>query len=330
MLMTATHIKLALVTAGLLLGGAAAWSVMRDTPRPPIPGPAGDHAQHAARGGASMYEGIYRESEDAELRFELKPGANGVVSSAGFMDREYDLSKPAGGFRTVGLGDSVTMYFSIEGDSYLSRLEAALARDHPGAEVLNLGVGGYDTIQAVRLLELRGLAYGPDVVTLGWVVNDSVEFSELITDLTGAPAGVAVNDDSAATQSRARAAAAALGWQATYDQHIARSRRATDCQWALGKLARLATEHGFDVVVVMFPALAQLDDYWLAPVHEAVATSARAKGFAIVDLTAAFRRAGPEGLRALASDVIHPNAEGNRIAFEALAAWFAKERPWDG
>ncbi len=327
------RIKAALVAGGIVVGLVAAWCTTRGRARPE-PAARADSRQEARPHGAELYEGIYRESLDRELRFELTPGAHGVVSSAGFMDREYAVERPPSTtLRVLGLGDSVTMYFAaeppgVEAANYLSVLERELAREHSGVEVINLGVGGYDTPQSVRLLELRGLSYGPDVVTLGWVVNDSVEFSALLDGLTGAPSGVEVNDDSEATQARARAAAAGLGWAATYRQHIARSRRSTDCLWALGKLGRLAEAEGFQVVMLLFPALMELDDYWLAPVHEAVAAAARSHGFAVLDLTDAFRQAGVRSLQAEPGDVIHPNARGNRLAYEALRHWFDQEAPW--
>jgi hypothetical protein len=49
-----------------------------------------------------------------------------------------------------------------------------LREAHPGRQyqVLNMGVGGYQTLQEVELLRSRGLKYDPDYVLIGFCIND--------------------------------------------------------------------------------------------------------------------------------------------------------------
>ena len=86
---------------------------------------------------------------------------------------------------------------------------------------------------------------------------------------------------------------------------------------ALERLARLSREHGFGVVVVVFPILVDFEQYPFVPVHEAVGQRARALGFDVVDLLASYRAQRAESL---ATDVIHPNAAGHAIAARELVA----------
>jgi lysophospholipase L1-like esterase len=128
------------------------------------------------RGGARSV--ILRESDSPILRYELVPGANTHawgsrvrINSAGFRDREYTESKPADTHRIVVIGDSITFGDHVDAsESYPEQLETILRRD--GTEVLNLGVGGYDTLQEVALLDRLGLAYDPDLVLVGFCIND--------------------------------------------------------------------------------------------------------------------------------------------------------------
>lgn len=88
-------------------------------------------------------------------------------------DREYTLEKPDGVFRIVGLGDSFTFGYGVNvEDTYLARLERLLLESGTNAEVINLGVAGLGTAEELRILQESGLQYDPDLVILGYYVND--------------------------------------------------------------------------------------------------------------------------------------------------------------
>ena len=75
----------------------------------------------------------------------------------------------------VSLGDSFAWGVGIEhDDTYARRVERALGR-RPGErwEVVQLARPGMGTVEQAEQLAEEGLAYGPDVVVLGFVLNDS-------------------------------------------------------------------------------------------------------------------------------------------------------------
>lgn len=121
-----------------------------------------------------------RAAEDARMRYELIPGAHGwgwrcevEINAAGFRDRDYPRTKPAGTRRIVALGDSITFGNYLDaGQTWPKRLEELLARGPLACEVLNLGVTGYDTLQMVGFLERTGVAFEPDAVVIGFCIND--------------------------------------------------------------------------------------------------------------------------------------------------------------
>ena len=126
--------------------------------------------------------GLYRESADPALRYELIPearvvaetGARIEINGAGFRGPLPAVPKPRGTRRVIVLGDSEVFGAKLgEADTLPAQLERALnARRGAGWDVLNFGVEGYDTLQETRLFETRGVALEPDVVVLYFVSND--------------------------------------------------------------------------------------------------------------------------------------------------------------
>jgi len=76
--------------------------------------------------------------------------------------------------RIACVGDSWTFGMNVDQDrTYPSRLAADLGASGARAEVLNFGVLGYSSFQGRRLLERRVLELDPDVVAIGFGMNDS-------------------------------------------------------------------------------------------------------------------------------------------------------------
>lgn len=113
---------------------------------------------------------LYRHrSADVEVWFRI----NGQGLRA---DRDFPYAKPPGALRIVSLGDSFTAGYEVEGDeTFSSVLERELrARGYP-VEVLNAGVSGYSTAEAVLYLERELFRYEPDLVLVSFFGNDLVD-----------------------------------------------------------------------------------------------------------------------------------------------------------
>lgn len=128
---------------------------------------------------------IVRKSSNSEMGYELTPNSEGfawkaevTVNSFGFRDREYVPENPDGLYRIVVIGDSITFgnFLPVE-ETFPERLEQSFREHGVGAEVLNLGVSGYNTIQEVAFLEEVGLQFHPDEVILGYCMNDLDSYS---------------------------------------------------------------------------------------------------------------------------------------------------------
>jgi lysophospholipase L1-like esterase len=133
------------------------------------------------------------------LRYELSPGAATrargkeiKINSQGFRGPEPS-SDPAVQ-RVIVLGDSIAFgnNLALE-ETFPFQLQQQLSTPGRSLEVLNFGVHGYDTLQEVSSLEVRGLDYHPDLVVVAYCLNDvsissvSLEHMQRMQRLRAAP-----------------------------------------------------------------------------------------------------------------------------------------------
>jgi hypothetical protein len=116
--------------------------------------------------GIRPHSEFWHSSADGRWRF--------VTNGKGFRDtREFGYQKPAGTLRVLALGDSHTQGYEVRQEATFSAVtERYLAAHGVKAEVLNAGVSGYSTAEALAFLENEGYRYQPDVVVLGFYAND--------------------------------------------------------------------------------------------------------------------------------------------------------------
>ena len=126
------------------------------------------------------------------LGWSLQPGASYInrlarenvrvtYNSRGFHDVEHDVARPEGTLRILVLGDSYMEAYSVQfSDSFHARLAEQAREAGIDLEVINLGVGGYGTLQEYLIFEEVGRHYKPDLVLLAFypsndVANNSIE-----------------------------------------------------------------------------------------------------------------------------------------------------------
>jgi lysophospholipase L1-like esterase len=129
----------------------------------------GEHSlrmPHATRGWALEPDGTsFQRTRDYGVLVR--------TNAQGLRDRPHAVEKAPETFRIVVLGDSFMEAYQVPLEASLPyRLQELLAAR--GVEVLNLGVGGYGTAQALLILEEEGLRYGPDLVVLAFYAGNDV------------------------------------------------------------------------------------------------------------------------------------------------------------
>ena len=78
-------------------------------------------------------------------------------------------------FRIVCLGDSWTFGWNVgQNQAYPQMLKSLLSRDFSKAnfEVFNLGVGGYSSLNGLKLLKTRALDLNPDLAIISFAMNE--------------------------------------------------------------------------------------------------------------------------------------------------------------
>jgi lysophospholipase L1-like esterase len=98
------------------------------------------------------------------------------TNSQGFRDIEFPPVQSSRAFRIVCLGDSWTFGWNVGQEfTYPAQLKNLLKQTFPDTsfEVFNLGVGGYSSYQGLQLLKRKALALQPDLVVIGFAMNDS-------------------------------------------------------------------------------------------------------------------------------------------------------------
>ncbi len=101
------------------------------------------------------------------------------INSHGFRDRERTIAKPPGTYRIAVVGDSFSEALQVDlDDTFWSVMERSLAKSWQAAgcrvEVLNFGVSGYGTAQALEMLRHYVWDYQPDLVMLEFLAANDV------------------------------------------------------------------------------------------------------------------------------------------------------------
>jgi lysophospholipase L1-like esterase len=108
--------------------------------------------------------------------FKMNPVWRIALNADGFRSPPMTKEKRAGVLRIACLGDSWTFGMNVNQDAtYPGRLESLLKNQRPAAdlEVMNFGVLGYSSFQGLQLLKSQVRDSHPDVLVIGFGMNDS-------------------------------------------------------------------------------------------------------------------------------------------------------------
>jgi lysophospholipase L1-like esterase len=98
------------------------------------------------------------------------------INSDGYRGEELSVARGPSTVRIACVGDSWTFGMPVgQEQTYPSRVAAWLHQERPDLryEVQNFGVLGYSSFQGLQLLKSRVLDFHPDVVVIGFGMNDS-------------------------------------------------------------------------------------------------------------------------------------------------------------
>ena len=130
--------------------------------------------------------------KDPTLLYTLawyKPGATGLtgskpvkINNLGLRDeQDYPMAKPAGCFRVLGLGDSMTFGKGVrEAETFLAVLERQLRRDHPDRciEILNAGMPNTNFYVQYLHYKLQWHRFKPDLVLVNFFAYNDTQLQD--------------------------------------------------------------------------------------------------------------------------------------------------------
>ena len=101
-----------------------------------------------------------------------------IINEYGHHDYSFPLKKKEKELRILNLGDSITMGHGVTRDeTYSKYMEVILTdtlKNYNKVEVINAAVQGYSSFQELEVLK-RSLIFQPDIVTIGFCLNDVTE-----------------------------------------------------------------------------------------------------------------------------------------------------------
>jgi len=244
-------------------------------------------------------------------------GAEITTNQWGMRDREYTREKPPGVYRIALLGSSHSAGSGVgDAETYENLVEDRLNRERdPGApkyEVLNFSMGGYGAISKLATLEQKALGFSPDLV----LFEITSEYERIVQNLnTAEEHGVVIPYDFV---NRALAEAGVTSGTPRVEVFNRMMPRAPDLlRAAFARADSSCRAAGARMVVVVLPETTDPGEAALRSWRGAGAIAGEL-GIPFLDLTAAYRDAGPLEDLWVAPWDRHPNPRGHALLADAL------------
>jgi len=277
---------------------------------------------------------IKERNDDPQIVYGHRAGASEILMGAevdtnqfGLRGGPTTLEKPPGTYRVAVVGDSITLGWGVaEEDTYPRQLERMLNENPPDGfpidvhyEVLNLGVGNYNTTQEIGRLREVGLPMNPDLILLGYFINDAeptpqphdnwlIEHSYLYAFTLSRLRILQLGDAAPTTYKeyyRGLYEADRPGWMAT--------------QEALGELANIGRETGTPVAIFIIPELHDLSsNYPFAEISTSLLKLGEDLDVPMVDLYPDFAGFSPEEQLWVSPTDAHHNSQAQAMLAQGI------------
>lgn len=262
---------------------------------------------------------IKRQSENPAIAHEHRPnsqaflmGADVQINSLKLREDEIPFEKPADTKRILMLGDSLTFGWGVTQEDTTSEiLQALIDRESTGkVQVINTGVGNYNTSMETGYFFEDGRKFDPDVIVLNYFINDA--------EVTPRKKGWSLLNASylyVFVKGRydvfTRTFLGGENWQEYYQNLYGDDKEGWNAsKESILKLGEYASQNGIRFVVAHYPELHELEQYPFGDVTRKVAEVANQAGAVFVDLTPTVSGFDPESLWVSPEDA-HPNRKAN-------------------
>jgi lysophospholipase L1-like esterase len=255
----------------------------------------------------------HRPNREAKLM-----GVDVRTNSKGLRDREFSYERTPGTLRIIALGDSFTEGWGVPyEDTFPKRIEKMYADHGVKAEVINTGVGNYNTIQEVEYFLTELYKYQPDVVVLNYFVNDAEPVPH------DSPPGLLGRHCYSCVFVTGRVDTLLREFSADQDwaeYYLGLYGNGEAAGWLaakawIKKLADYCKAHDIKLLIASLPELHDVKHYRFQLITELVHQAADENGVAFVDLLDYLRDQDSSKLWVTPPDP-HPNAFANKLIAE--------------
>jgi lysophospholipase L1-like esterase len=267
---------------------------------------------------------LKRPSEDPLMGHEHVPNDSAILQSVEIRTNNYglrgpDISESPGDTRRIlVLGSSITLGWGVEEDkTFTSLLENKFEADGQDVEVLNAGIGNYNTQRYVERF-FRDLAVlKPTDIVVHYFVNDAEHLD------AGGGNVLLRNSELAVTVWIAinRVLNAGSGDKTLVDHYRdvyePDQPGYQDMLSSLEKLSDYAQKNGIRLYLAMIPDVHNLEDYPFQFIHDRMKMISNDLGYKYVDLFPGFKGLSQEEVWAMPGDP-HPNAYGHEVMADEM------------
>lgn len=272
-------------------------------------------------------------AKDPLINHEHKPNSSAVlmgvpinINSDGLRDREHTLDKQ-GKYRIIFLGDSLTLGWGVEeSKTFKHLLESRLNETRP-TDILNFGIGNYNTEQELHLFREKGLKYHPDKIVVFAFINDAEK-----TPTTSPLWWLGYSDAITFFWSRVSAVANAYKKDGDYIHYYKSLYTENNPGWerekkAFTDLKALCDANRITLEVVLLPELHSVFPYPFTKEHAMLSSYLDSLGIANLDITPEFRNVPNARALWVAPDDAHPNAQAHRMIADFSESFIASATP---
>lgn len=247
-------------------------------------------------------------------------GVDVKINSKGLRERDIPYERKPSTLRVMMLGDSFTEGWGVPLDqTFPKRIERLYAAHGIQAEVINAGVGNYNTIMELNYFLDEGFKYEPDIVVLTYIPNDAEPVPPHSQPTFLLRVCYACVFLFGRFDVLLREASVRPDWEAYYLNLYGDggTKGWLDAKASIGKLAEYARTHRIKLLIAYVPELHDLRRDPLQKISALVQEAAKQYGASFIDLLPDLKDQKPATLWVSPTDP-HPNAFANELIANAL------------
>jgi lysophospholipase L1-like esterase len=247
-------------------------------------------------------------------------GVDVKINSNGLRDREIPYERTGPARRILMLGDSFTEGWGVPfAQTFSKRVERLYADHGASAEVINMGVGNYNTIMEVSYFLSEGYKYQPDVVVLNYIPNDAEPIPPHAQPNMAMRACYSCVFLLSSTDKLLRELSLRPDWESYYRDLYGdgNGKGWIDAKASIGKLAEYCKVHDIRLLIAHLPDIHGFEPYPLQRVTDLLERTARENGADFVDVMPDLKGHDSAKLWVSPTDA-HPNSLANEIIANAL------------